>query len=131
MEPVSRHIMSLKVRTGRFSASQLVPVDAVKNVGVDAVTIAAPAGATPPSVESEPPLVALSGILGNKVVTDAGTLVGELRDVLLDWANLTILGYEVREEGLFAKVQEFPATPEVRFGDKIITLPAQLLSQPA
>ena len=41
VEPVSRHIVSLKVRTGRFSASQLVPADTVKNVGVDAVTIAA------------------------------------------------------------------------------------------
>jgi uncharacterized protein YrrD len=131
VEPVSRHIVSLKVRTGLFSAAQFVPAGEVKNVGVDAVTIAAHAGPAPQSAEGAPPLVELTRILGNKVVTDAGTLVGELRDVLLDWANLTITGYEVSEGGLFAKVQEFTATPEVRFGDKIITMPAQLLSQPA
>jgi sporulation protein YlmC with PRC-barrel domain len=85
----------------------------------------------PQSAAGAAPLIALTTVLGNKVVTDAGTLVGELQDVLLDWANLTITGYEVREGGVFAKTQEFTATPDLRFGEKIITMPAQLLSQPA
>jgi uncharacterized protein YrrD len=131
IEPVSRHIVSLKVRTGLFSAAELVPAAEVKNVGADAVTIALPAEPTPQSAAGAPPLIALTTILGNKVVTDAGTLVGELQDVLLDWANLAITGYEVREGGVFAKTQEFAATPDLRFGEKIITMPAQLLSQPA
>ncbi|HET7079593.1 MAG TPA: PRC-barrel domain-containing protein [Chloroflexia bacterium] len=131
VEPVSRHIVSLKVRTGLFSAAELVPAAAVKNVGADAVTIASTAEPAPPSASGAPPLIALSTILGNKVVTDAGTLVGELQDVLLDWANLAITGYEVREGGVFAKTQEFTATPDLRFGEKIITMPAQLLNQPA
>jgi sporulation protein YlmC with PRC-barrel domain len=131
VEPVSRHIVSLKVRTGLFSAAELVPAAEVKNVGADAVTIAPTAEPAPPSAAGAPPLIALTTILGNKVVTDAGTLVGELQDVLLDWANLAITGYEVREGGVFAKTQEFAATPDLRFGEKIITIPAQLLSQPA
>ncbi len=100
-------------------------------MGADAVTIASTAEPAPPSASGAPPLIALSTILGNKVVTDAGTLVGELQDVLLDWANLAITGYEVREGGVFAKTQEFTATPDLRFGEKIITMPAQLLNQPA
>ena len=130
VETGSRHIVSLKVRTGHFSAAQFVPAGAVKNVGPDAVTVVANAGALAQSGESGGPLVGLTSILGNKVVTDAGTLVGELHDVLLDWTNLTITGYQVRGGGLFAQTQEFTATPEVRFGDTIITIPAGLLSQP-
>ncbi len=39
VEPVSRHIVSLKVRTGLFSAAHLVPASDVKSVGADAVTL--------------------------------------------------------------------------------------------
>ena len=141
VEPVSRQILGLKVRTGRFSSAQMVPVADVKNVGADAVTLTtnsmlastAPDGKPtgPDSSVISPGAVELTGILGTKVVTDAGTLVGQLSDVLLDWSNMVITGYEVRANGMFAKAQEFAATPDVRFGDKIITIPAQLLSQPA
>ena len=131
VDPVSRHIGSLKVHTGLFQATRFVLAGDVKNVGADAVTVSSTAAATSAPAADDAPLVELTRILGNKVVTDAGTLVGELHDVILDWATLTITGYQVRENGLFAKVQEFAATPEVHFGDKIITLPAQLLSHPA
>jgi sporulation protein YlmC with PRC-barrel domain len=142
MDPTTWHIVSLKVRTGLFSAAVLVPAGEVQNIGTDAVTLAGPLPAAPDapdppppgslgSSESAAPLVDLTSILGIKVVTDAGTLVGELRDILLDWSNLTITGYEVREGGMLGKAREFVATPEVRFGEKIITMPAALLSQPS
>ena len=128
VEQQSRRIVSLKVRTGLFSASKLVPATDIRNVGADAVTISV--GTAKESTESSPPLVELTTILGNKVVTDAGTFVGDLHDILLDWTNLAITGYEVRESGLFASTQEFAASAEVSFGKKMITIPAQLLAQP-
>ena len=154
-EPGSQRILSLKVRTGLFHSAKIVPVADVKNVGADAITIEV--GASPsdslsaisdeeaadnaqmpeaeqpgiaPLGSAQPPLEVTS-ILSNKVVTDAGTLVGELHDVMIDWANLCITGYEVHQGGLFSKAQEFAATPEVRYGNKIVTMPAQLLSHPA
>ena len=141
VDPVSRHIVSLKVRVGHFKAAKLVPATDVKNVGADAVTLTTnslladkPADSTVSGVASSvsaPGAVGLSSILGTKVVTDAGTLVGQLKDVIFDWSTLDITGYEVSEGGMFAKSQEFTATPDVRFGEKIITMPAELLSQPA
>jgi uncharacterized protein YrrD len=150
IDPVHRHIVSLKIRTGVFSATRFVPAAEVKNVGADAVTVSVNAGlvdtmtnaagagqpdtAAPGTgaagVASPATPVELTSILGLQVVTDAGTLVGNLHDVVFDWSNLTITGYEVRESGMFSKVQEFTATPDVRFGDKIITMPAALFSQP-
>ena len=145
IEPGSHRILSLKVRTGLFRAAKTVLVSEVKNVGADAITVSAASLSDTTGNSYAPPTeqqgagasdgaqlpVEITSILGNKVVTDAGTMVGELRDVMIDWANLAITGYEVHEGGLFTKSQEFAATPEVRYGNKIITIPAQLLSHPA
>lgn len=81
------------------------------------------------SVVSRPP-IEVTSLLGNKVVTDAGTMVGELSDVMVDWVDLTITGYEVHMGGMFTKAQEFVDTPGVRYGNKLITLPAELLNHP-
>jgi uncharacterized protein YrrD len=159
VEPHGHSIVSLKVRTGLFHAPKIVRVADVKNVGADAVTISVGASPAPipadmamanpaasgnadqsaaqqqstssKSSERSQPLIEITSILGNKVVTDAGTMVGELSDAMVDWVGLKVTGYEVREGGLFAKAQEFAATPEVSYGNKLITIPAQLLSHPA
>jgi sporulation protein YlmC with PRC-barrel domain len=135
----SHHIVSIKVRTGMFHAAQIVPVADVTNVGGDAVTISTggtanitsmpESTASPTSVGSQGP-IEITSLLGNKVVTDAGTMVGELSDVMIDWVDLTITGYEVHMGGPFTKAQEFVDTPGVRYGNKLITLPAELLNHP-
>jgi sporulation protein YlmC with PRC-barrel domain len=154
VEPESHHIVSVKVRTGMFHAAQVISVVDVKNVGGDAVTIStgsataestagqnmvasqngSAVGTTTATSSVGPtgaqPLIAITSILGNKVVTDAGTMLGELRDVMVDWVDLTITGYEVHGGGMFTKAQEFGDTPDVHYGNKLITIPAQLLSHP-
>jgi sporulation protein YlmC with PRC-barrel domain len=155
VESHGHSIVSLKVRTGLFRAAKLVPVADVKNVGADAVTISAGANPAPipadmanptasgnadqsaqqqstssQSAEGSQPLIEITSILGSKVVTDTGTMVGELSDAMVDWVDLKITGYEVREGGLFAKPHEFAATPEVTYGNKMITIPTQLLNHP-
>ena len=75
-------------------------------------------------------LIEITSLLGNKVVTDAGTMVGELSDVMVDWVDLTITGYEVHAGGPFTKAQEFLDTPGVRYGNKLLTIPAELLNHP-
>jgi sporulation protein YlmC with PRC-barrel domain len=86
-------------------------------------------GISPVTAGSEAP-IEITSLLGNKVVTDAGTMVGNLSDVLVDWVDLTITGYEVHMGGAFTKAQEFVDTPGVRYGNKLITLPAELLNNP-
>lgn len=151
----SHHIVSIKVRTGMFHAAQIIPVADVKNVGGDAVTIATggtanitstpestaqqkiaasqsegSATSTSPTPVGPQAPIEITSLLGNKVVTDAGTMVGDLSDVMIDWVDLTITGYEVHMGGPFTKAQEFVDTPGVRYGNKLITLPAELLNHP-
>jgi sporulation protein YlmC with PRC-barrel domain len=94
-------------------------------------TLADPAApAVPPASVSSKAPIEISSLLGNKVVTDAGTMVGDLSDVMVDWVDLTITGYEVHMGGVFTKAQEFVDTPGVRYGNKLVTLPAELLNHP-
>ncbi len=126
-------VVSVKVKTGRFSASQVIFVSEVKNVGPDAVTVTPSDNSAPASQPdrnapaSLQELIGITDIIGNQVVTDTGALVGEVRDVMVDPATWAVAACEVREGGLFTKPQEFAVTPEVRFGKKIVTVPAQLL----
>jgi uncharacterized protein YrrD len=131
VDPLSGRIESLKLHTGLLRAAELIAPAAVQNIGADAVTVSGAATPEAPRAAGAPPLVELTRVLGAKVVTDAGAFVGELHDVLFDWATLTITGYEVRGAGLFAQARQFAATPEVRFGEQLITLPAHLLRDPA
>lgn len=131
LDPGSRRLLSLKVKTGGlFSTALIVPVSQILNIGPDAVTVKSDTvgsdqvGSTPPAQEP----VEVTAILGNKVVTDAGALVGEVHDVLLDPVSAAVTGYDVREGGLFGKSLEISATQGIRYGEKLITVPAPLPS---
>jgi hypothetical protein len=49
---------------------------------------------------------------------------------MINWVDLTITGYVVRPWGMFTKAQEFVDKPAVRYGNKLVTLPAELLTHP-
>ncbi len=74
--------------------------------------------------------ISLTGMLGDKVLTDTGTLLGEVQDVLIDPATLTVTGLVVGTGGLFARSRDIPLSSEVRYGDKLITVPAPLSESP-
>lgn len=123
-------IASMAVSTAgqHLAASQSSNAGSTTTTTVAAAN-AASSAASVDSVGSRPP-IEVTSLLGNKVVTDAGTMVGELSDVMVDWVDLTITGYEVHMGGMFTKAQEFVDTPGVRYGNKLITLPAELLNHP-
>ena len=128
LEPGTRKVSSMKVKTGGlFSTPLTVAISLLVNIGPDAVTVKADTS-SPGDTSSAKESLELSSLLGNKVITDAGALLGEVHDVLLDPVSAAVTGYEVREGGIFAKSLEIAATPEVRYGEKIITIPAPLPS---
>ncbi len=128
LEPGTRQVSSLKVKTGGlFSTPLTIAISQLMNIGPDAVTVKVDT-ASPGKATGVDESVELSSVLGHKVVTDAGTLIGEVHDVLLDPVSAAVMGYEVREGGIFAKSLEISATPEIRYGEKLITIPAPLPS---
>lgn len=148
LDPLNRQVMELKVKTGLFGSHLCIPLQWMKKIGRDALTVAydsnstaLPGGDGSPAhnqagqtagttVAETPKLVGLSQILANQVVTDGGTLLGEIKDVLLNEADLRVEGYEVSMGSLFSKTQTFPATQDIRYGARLVTLPEELLNSP-
>jgi sporulation protein YlmC with PRC-barrel domain len=113
----------------QIAASQGSSIEGTTTSAIMTPTASTVPPVAPVSVGSQSP-IEITSLLGNSVITDAGTMVGDLSDVMIDWVDLTITGYEVRSGGPFTKAQEFVDTSGVRYGNKLITLPAELLNHP-
>ena len=128
LAPGNRQLVGLKVKTGGlFSTPLILAVSQIMNIGPDAVTVKSDP-ANPTQTDNFKEAVELTAILGNKVVTDAGAMIGEVRDILLDPVSGAVSGYEVRQGGMFSQSLEISATPEIRYGEKLITIPSPLPS---
>ncbi len=129
IEPATHQTVGLVLKSGLFSHAQTVAIAHIQRIGPDAVMVSQVGSAS----DTEPPTHTasnLSDILNNKVVTDAGALVGSISDVLLDPNTLEITGYAFKADGMFAKSHEFPVSPAVRYGPKLVTVPEQLINRP-
>lgn len=122
-------IVSLKFKPGMFSTTQTVPIQSIKGIGDDAVTLQIEQGNEPVSPSEPPPpdLPVLSQIIGNGVVTEGGKLIGEISNVHLSLQPLAITGYEVSKGGIFSKTHVFEITPAVHYGEKLVVIPDSLL----
>jgi len=122
-------INGLKFKSGLFSATQTVPVEAIKGVGDDAVTLQVEKELLPASPTEQPPpdLPTLSRIIGNSVVTEGGKHIGEISNVRLSLQPLAITGYEISKGGIFSKTHAFEITSEVHYGEKLVIIPDSLL----
>lgn len=113
----------------------------VKNLGRDAVTYSGMGKPNSTSDSSEGAEAATDYSAGThsgqvyfskfanheKLVSENGTLIGIVKDVLLDPAALTVTGYEVSEGGLFAKTYTVTANTAIKFGPEIAIVPEGLL----
>jgi uncharacterized protein YrrD len=122
-------IVGLKFKTGLFSAAQTVPVQSIKSIGDDAVTLQLEKEDQPASAGEPTPrnLPALSQVIGNSVVTQGGKHIGEISNVHLSLQPLLITGYEISKGGIFSKTHAFEITAEVHYGEKLVIIPDTLL----
>jgi len=128
LDPQNYQIVGLKFKSGLFSATQTVPVLAVKSIGEDAVTLQLEA--IPPSLPDEPlfqNLPTVSQVIGNSVVTEDGNHIGEISNIRLSLQPLMIAGYEINKGTIFSKTHAFEVTPEVHYGEKLVIIPDKLL----
>jgi uncharacterized protein YrrD len=83
-----------------------VPASAVHAVGPDALTVHHRAAVEPldDSIYKELPRV--TDIIGRKVVSESGRLLGKVDDVLIDGSNGKILGYSLSEHNALHKLEQ-------------------------
>lgn len=129
LDPQTYQIVGLKFKSGLFSATQIVPVVAIKGVGEDAVTLQLEVENLPDTSDTPTPqtLPTLSQVIGNGVVTEGGKHIGEISNVRLSLQPLTITGYEISKGGIFSKTHAFEITSAVHYGEKLVIIPDNLL----
>jgi sporulation protein YlmC with PRC-barrel domain len=134
LDPVGRQIAGFVVGRGPSlvgaAAEQVVPASAVHALGPDAVTVRGAAGVDLRG------LPRLGQIVGRKMVTEGGVLLGTIGDVLIEPADGRIVGYAIGGipagrplAGLFGGRDDEPHAGYVRadadlvVGDELVVVP--------
>ena len=87
--PATGQIAGLLVdRGGMFSKPKFLPVGQIQSLGVDAVTVAGEEALT--EAEPEPTALASKMLDGRPVLSQAGTVVGKVADVVVETDGLTV-----------------------------------------
>ncbi len=138
LDPRGRQIAGLVVSEGgSLLGGQhhlIVPAAALRAMGEDAITVS-DAGDTGSMADDPGALPRLSKLLGRKVVTQGGKLLGSLDDVLVEGANGRISGYALGAppnpaevvEGWFgggrSEARYVRADTDIRVGEDLIVVP--------
>ena len=136
LDPAANQVVSFRVKHGVFGGAQTLLATDVRSVGTDAIMIAG-REVLRSQTPAHPTPTADAGSLGNvKVVTESGTVVGDLGDVEIDPGALTITAYFMSEtfwEHIHQGARSFPAAAGLRFGGKLLIIPDSLnpLAEPA
>jgi uncharacterized protein YrrD len=102
LDPAGRRIAGVIVTDGRGllgrSPRRTIPASALHALGGDAVTVRA-ASATDDAIESVAELPLLAQVVGRKVLTHGGHLLGMVEDVLIEPPAGRIVGYALTSQG--------------------------------
>jgi uncharacterized protein YrrD len=127
MDSASHQPVGIELNPGLLSHNRAIPMTEIKSIGPAAIMVS--------NIRKENDLASgkflkLGNILNNQVVTDTGELLGNIKDIALNPDTLEMIAFEVSSGGLFAKTREFVFTPDIRFGEKLVTIPNQLVAPP-
>ena len=121
---------------GSGGTRRTVPASALHSIGPDAVTVRG--SGTKERTNDLDKLPRMSDVIGHKMVTRSGRLLGSIDDVLIDGADGTIIGYVVGEgvrnrlENIFnpqrSRIHGYVrADADLKVGDKLIVVPDDAL----
>jgi uncharacterized protein YrrD len=94
VNPDGQRVVALQIKTAQGKEISIVPVDEIASIGRDAITIHDSRGIAT-EIAMEEATVHLSKLLGTKVLTHSGNLLGTVAEVEMDVSTFTITGYEL------------------------------------
>ena len=121
---------------GTGGTRRTIPASALHSIGPDAITVRGTALKERPADLDKLPR--MSDVIGHKMVTQSGRLLGSINDVLINGGDGKIVGYAVGE-GVRGKVENFfnpqrsrihgyvRADADLKVGDKLIVVPDDAL----
>ena len=108
LDPDARRVAALLVsRGGAISGDGMhmtVPASAIRALGPDAVTIHPGAAVSEQALAQLDRLPRTSDIIGCKVVSEDGRLLGRVDDVLIDRHDGRIIGYSLADQDVLGKI---------------------------
>jgi uncharacterized protein YrrD len=122
---------------GSGGTRRIIPASALHSIGPDAITVRGSAMKEPASADLER-LPRMSDVIGHKMVTRSGRLLGSIDDVLINGADGTIVGFAVGE-GVRNKLENFfnpqrsrihgyvRADADLQVGNELIVVPDDAL----
>lgn len=131
-EPQTQRIYALRVKTGLLS-HKVIPVASINAIGQDAITI--PTGEALRNESDDARIATLisgEALHQYRVMSTGGTLVGTLRNVLLDTRTpngLRVAAFELSgglREQLSGKYPTFPASKVVSYGHDVLVIPDEV-----
>lgn len=120
---------------GSGGTRRIIPASALNAIGPDVITVRGGAIKEIPDLDSLP---RMSDIIGHKMVTQSGRLLGSIDDVLIEESNGTIIGFALGEgvksrlENVFSpekgRVRGYVrADADLQVGDALIVVPDDAL----
>jgi len=130
LNPDAQHVVAVRIR--------LLPEGIVKTVsaidarvGHDAVTIMDSKSVTEEELTEVEGSVDLSKLLGTRVLSHGGNLMGHIEDVEID-ANLIITGYEIGKgalSDLFGGRSSLPAASSMHYVKEMLMVPDEVVTE--
>jgi len=126
LDPNTRQVLALEVKSGMLGKPEVVLVENVQSFGKDAVTIDNSSGMASrdefPQIKDLP---SLGDVTGSRIVSASGTVLGQIKDVVLTGDGRTITEYEYSAGGLgglMGRTRSLPANDDQRYGGSILTV---------
>jgi sporulation protein YlmC with PRC-barrel domain len=143
LDPDTRQVAGFLVSRGAAltggRTQMTVPASSVRAIGPDAITIHRARTVDAGSIERLETLPKASDVIGRKVVSEDGRLLGKVDDVLIHRADGRIIGYTLGEvlnrlEGLFRRDKKdhepyLRADAELRMGKELIVAPVGAMTE--
>ncbi len=124
VHPETRRLAALILESRGWGGPRVVPVDRVRKVGPDFITI--PSGIDVVPLRQHPTLKDLQKrqafLRQNRVVTEDGVFLGRVRDLELDESTLELSVLLVRRPGLLGRELRIPAERIVSIGRDAIVV---------
>jgi len=124
----TNEVSEFTMRSGMLGGTKYIKAGSVHTVGADAITISDHSVLEDQGLRSSdsPQLAGLSALLGSKIVSEQGTLLGTLGDVMLDDTGLRIVCFELSGnlwDKLTGSAKTFNAVPGIRMGRQLMIVP--------
>ncbi len=131
-EPATQSVYGIRIKTGMLS-HRILPTTSINSIGKDALTIANDEQLISESeLKKMPTIVAGYNLNSYKVMSESGTIVGKLGNVLIDVSvpdALRITSFELTGnilQHIGGHYATFPADRVTRYGEDVLVIPDEV-----